>query len=143
MPNFQWEFLWVILLFKNQCEFFILSQNRIRTCIDFLVCNPTKFCHGLFHHASTNSATWLYKNCYSKNILSTLISDKYFANYKQNGGFLLKHSVGSLPHNSEVDVPLTYADYYFIEGILRYLDLNKKWCSVIPAYYFSYSFCCR
>lgn len=63
---------------------------------------------------------------YSKNILSTLISDKYFANYKQNGGFLLKHSVGSLPHNSEVDVPLTYADYYFIEGILRYLDLNKK-----------------
>lgn len=63
---------------------------------------------------------------FAKNILSTLMSDKYFANYKQNGGFLLKHSVGSLPHHSEVDAPLTYADYYFIEAVLRYLHLNKK-----------------
>ena len=63
---------------------------------------------------------------FAKDILSTLISDRYFADYKQNGGFLLKHSVGSLPHHSEVDVPLTYADYYFIEAVLRYLDLNKK-----------------
>jgi hypothetical protein len=33
------------------------------------------------------------------------------------------HSVGSLPHKSEVDVPLTYADYYFVEALLRY----KQW----------------
>jgi hypothetical protein len=33
------------------------------------------------------------------------------------------HNVGSLPHNSEVDAPLTYADYYFIEALTRY----KKW----------------
>ena len=37
--------------------------------------------------------------------------------------FLIKHSVGSLPHKSEVDVSLTYADYYFIEALLRY----QKW----------------
>ncbi|MDR1454428.1 MAG: glucuronyl hydrolase, partial [Tannerella sp.] len=43
-----------------------------------------------------------------------------------NGNFLLKHSVGSLPHNSEVDVPLTYADYYYIEALLRYRDLPDK-----------------
>jgi rhamnogalacturonyl hydrolase YesR len=42
----------------------------------------------------------------------------------QNGGFLLKHSVGSLPHNSEVDVPLTYADYYYVEAMKRYLNLQ-------------------
>lgn len=60
----------------------------------------------------------------AKNILASLISKNYFANYKQNGGFLLKHSVGSLPHHSEVDVPVTYADYYFIEAILRFLELN-------------------
>ena len=39
-------------------------------------------------------------------------------------GFLLKHSVGNLRRNSEVDVPLTYADYYFLEALLRYK--NKK-----------------
>jgi hypothetical protein len=33
------------------------------------------------------------------------------------------HSVGSLPAKSEVDVPLTYADYYFIEALLRYKSL--------------------
>jgi hypothetical protein len=36
------------------------------------------------------------------------------------------HSVGSIPGKSEVDVPLTYADYYFIEALLRYKNLIKK-----------------
>lgn len=42
-----------------------------------------------------------------------------------NGNFILKHSVGSLPHNSEVDVPLTYADYYYVEALMRYKNLLK------------------
>ncbi len=41
-----------------------------------------------------------------------------------NAGFILKHSVGSLPHNSEIDVPLIYADYYFLEALLRYKKLK-------------------
>lgn len=28
-------------------------------------------------------------------------------------------SVGNMNKNSEVDVPLTYADYYFLEALLR------------------------
>lgn len=36
------------------------------------------------------------------------------------GGFLLKHSVGNLPGGSEVDVPLSYADYYYVEALIRY-----------------------
>jgi len=36
------------------------------------------------------------------------------------------HSVGSKPENSEVDVPLTYADYYFIEAMMRYQEINTK-----------------
>jgi len=40
-----------------------------------------------------------------------------------NGGFILKHGVGHLPAKSEVDVPLTYGDYYFIEALVRY----KSW----------------
>jgi hypothetical protein len=43
-----------------------------------------------------------------------------------NGFFVLKRSVGHLPGNSEVDVPLTYADYYFVEALLRYKTL-KGW----------------
>jgi unsaturated chondroitin disaccharide hydrolase len=52
--------------------------------------------------------------------LRTLASPEYMAKSGENGNFILKHSVGSLPGKSEVDVPLTYADYYFIEGLLRY-----------------------
>ena len=51
------------------------------------------------------------------------LSMSYKAAAGTNGGFLLKHSVGNLPSKSEVDVPLTYADYYFIESLLRI----KKW----------------
>lgn len=53
-------------------------------------------------------------------MLRTLSAPPYRAALGENGGFLLKHSVGSLPHKSEIDVPLTYADYYFVEGLLRY-----------------------
>ncbi|MCH5597019.1 hypothetical protein [Niabella ginsengisoli] len=54
--------------------------------------------------------------------IRTLSSDEYRAKPGENGGFLLKHSVGSLPHKSEVNVPLTYADYYFFEAMKRYKD---------------------
>ncbi|MGN6511388.1 MAG: glycoside hydrolase family 88 protein [Chitinophaga sp.] len=56
-------------------------------------------------------------------MLRSLSSDAYRAKLGENGGFILKNSVGSYLANSEVDVPLTYADYYFLEGLLRY----KKW----------------
>ncbi|PWE00389.1 glycoside hydrolase family 88 protein [Marinilabilia rubra] len=55
--------------------------------------------------------------------LRTLASPKYLAEPGTNGNFILKHSVGSKPHNSEVDVPLTYADYYFLEALLRFREL--------------------
>ena len=54
----------------------------------------------------------------ARRILRTLASPEYLAEPRTNGGFLLKHSVGSLPGHSEVDVPLTYADYYFLEALL-------------------------
>ena len=59
----------------------------------------------------------------AKKILQTLSSPKYLAENGSNGGFILKHGVGALPYNSEVDVPLTYGDYYFIEALNRY----KNW----------------
>jgi hypothetical protein len=63
----------------------------------------------------------------AEQILRSLSSPAYRANAGDNGGFVLLHSVGSIPHKSEVNVPLTYADYYFIEALKRYKDwyLNK------------------
>ncbi|MDI1319748.1 MAG: glucuronyl hydrolase, partial [bacterium] len=43
----------------------------------------------------------------------------YLAQPGENGGFLLKHATGNFPNHSEVDVPLNYADYYFLEALLR------------------------
>ncbi|HBC78401.1 MAG TPA: glucuronyl hydrolase [Bacteroidales bacterium] len=57
--------------------------------------------------------------------LRSLSSPAYLAKEGENGNFILKHSVGSLPAKSEVDVPLTYADYYYIEALLRYKKLLK------------------
>ena len=57
--------------------------------------------------------------------IRTLSSPEYFAEIGTNGNFILKHSVGSIPGNSEVDVPLTYADYYYIEALMRFLSLKK------------------
>ena len=62
----------------------------------------------------------------AETILQSLSSPAYRAKLGENGGFILMHSVGSLPHKSEVDAPLTYADYYFIEGLTRYKDWYLK-----------------
>jgi len=52
-------------------------------------------------------------------IIDNLSSDEYLAKAGENHDFLLKHSVGSIPHGAEIDVPLSYADYYYIEAIYR------------------------
>lgn len=55
--------------------------------------------------------------------LTTLASPAYLAKPGANHGFLLFHSTGHLPEHSEIDVPLIYADYYFLEALLRYKAL--------------------
>lgn len=57
----------------------------------------------------------------AEKILKNLSDDPYRAKGNELGGFLLDHSVGHYPNKSEIDVPLSYADYYFVEAILRYL----------------------
>lgn len=52
--------------------------------------------------------------------LLSLSSPAYLAKLGENGGFLLQHCVGNYPKHSEIDVPLNYADYYFLEALLRY-----------------------
>ena len=57
--------------------------------------------------------------------IRTLASDEYLAQPDRNGYFLLKHSVGSYPSDTEVNVPLTYADYYFLEALIRKARVEK------------------
>lgn len=62
---------------------------------------------------------------YAEDLLKTLSSDKYLAKPGDNHFFLLKHSVGAFLYNSEIDTPLDYADYYYLEAMKRYAELKK------------------
>ena len=53
-------------------------------------------------------------------MLKSLSSPAYLAELGTNQNFILKHSTGHFPHKSEIDVPINYADYYFLEALLRY-----------------------
>ena len=69
---------------------------------------------------STNKNKYLQ---WADDILATLNSADYQADEPP---FLLAHSVGSVPGDSEVDVPLIYADYYFVEAMLRRLAIEQN-----------------
>ncbi len=59
-------------------------------------------------------------------IVRTLGSPAYRAELGENGYFVLMHSTGNKPGPSEVDVPLVYADYYFLEALKRKRDLEAR-----------------
>ena len=76
------------------------------------------------YELSTYSKSDYYKDWANK-IMKSLSGPDYRAKAGENGNFILMHSVGSIPHNSEIDVPLNYADYYFLEALKRKNDLEK------------------
>ncbi len=61
----------------------------------------------------------------AKTILSSLLAPEYLAKVGTNGGFLLKHGVGNMPNKTEIDIPLSYGDYYLVEAMMRYKALIK------------------
>jgi len=76
-------------------------------------------CSALFELSSYLKNDKRYYNAALK-ILKSLSTPDYLAEPGTNGNFLLKHSTGNLPLGSEVDVPLIYADYYYLEALHRY-----------------------
>ena len=54
------------------------------------------------------------------------LTNRYRASVGKDCGFLLLHSTGSKTHGSEVDVPIVYADYYYLEALLRKAKLEKE-----------------
>ena len=64
-----------------------------------------------------------YKNAAIK-MLKSLSSDQYQCG-KNKPAFLL-HSTGHLPNNSEIDAAIIYADYYYIEALVRLKNLIEN-----------------
>lgn len=57
-------------------------------------------------------------------ILSSLSSPSYRSG-SQNQAFLL-HSTGNAPSGGEIDASIIYADYYYMEALLRLKNLEKR-----------------
>lgn len=72
--------------------------------------------------SAEKKATYLAK---ADQIMNSLNSPAYRAEAGTNNFFMLKHSVGSIPHGAEIDVPLNYADYYFLEALRRKMNLEN------------------
>lgn len=78
--------------------------------------------------AAITASALIELNSYSKQdykadidkLITSLSSEAYTAEIGTNHNFILKHSVGSIPHHNEIDVPLNYADYYYVEALMRY-----------------------
>ncbi|MEI6754504.1 MAG: glycoside hydrolase family 88 protein [Paludibacter sp.] len=80
-------------------------------------------------------ASALYELCkYSKpdyykkiadRMMISLAGNSYRAKLNENNNFILMHSVGNIPFRAEIDVPLNYADYYFLEALSRKRNLEK------------------
>jgi unsaturated chondroitin disaccharide hydrolase len=60
---------------------------------------------------------------YADKIINTLSSNKYILDSNINAPFILDHSTGNWPKHDEIDEPIVYADYYFLEALLRKKDL--------------------
>ncbi|MDF7814844.1 glycoside hydrolase family 88 protein [Hymenobacter sp. YC55] len=75
------------------------------------------------YELSTYTANGALYRSKADKMMSSL-TKHYTAKPGGSRGFLLLHSTGSKPANSEVDVPLIYADYYFMEALLRRKNLG-------------------
>jgi len=79
---------------------------------------------GLYELSTYSKNGNLYKEKAGKIVES--LTNHYRSPVGENKGFILLHSTGSKPAGSEVDVPLNYADYYYLEALLRGKRLAEK-----------------
>ena len=67
----------------------------------------------------------------AKKLVEILSTPEYLSGDTNDA--LLLHSTGHMPHNSEIDVPIVYADYYYMEALLRLKKLEAKTGSKVAA----------
>lgn len=61
---------------------------------------------------------------YSKKVIESLKSEEYILKSDFSAPFILDHSTGNWPKNDEIDEPIVYGDYYFLETLLRLKKLK-------------------
>lgn len=122
---------------QKAADYFLLQAERNRSPIPFWdfndaeIPNVSKDASAAAIAASallelstyTNPDKGYYKQ--AELILNVLCTDEYLASPGSNQFFLLKHSTGHRPHHDEIDVPLVYADYYFLEALYRYKNYKN------------------
>lgn len=72
-------------------------------------------------YTSTSDTTYLV---YAEQIIDELTKPYYLNTNSTNAHLLLRHSTGGT-NGYEADVAQTYSDYYFIEALIKYLELNQ------------------
>ncbi|MDN3620071.1 glycoside hydrolase family 88 protein [Polaribacter undariae] len=60
----------------------------------------------------------------AKRFLAKLSSEEYYSG--ETNQALLLHSTGHHPKNSEIDTPIIYADYYYMEAMLKLRQIENK-----------------
>lgn len=63
---------------------------------------------------------------YAEKIMSSLQTPDYLLPATEKAPFILAHSTGNWPKKDEIDEPIVYADYYFLEALLRQKALKAK-----------------
>tara|TARA_B100000809_G_scaffold63492_3_gene60215 strand:- start:16789 stop:17997 length:1209 start_codon:yes stop_codon:yes gene_type:complete len=72
---------------------------------------------------ATDSKTY---TLFADAIMTSLSSEKYRIAPNAKNPFILNHSTGNMPKNDEVDVPISYGDYYYLEALIRKENLNNN-----------------
>jgi len=72
---------------------------------------------GLYELSGYSKNTKQYRAFADK--IMTSLTKNYRSPIGDNKGFILIHSTGNKPANSEIDAPINYADYYYLEALLR------------------------
>lgn len=80
-------------------------------------------CSALFELSSLSGKQSYFDK--AEQILRRLSSETYLAQKGSNHGFILKHAVGNYPEGTEIDSPINYADYYYLESLCRYVKRIK------------------
>lgn len=76
-------------------------------------------------YLEANAKKTTYK-AFADKIINTLSSTEYLAKVGENNHFILKHSTGNMPKQDEVDQPIVYADYYYLEALLRRIKTETE-----------------
>ena len=63
---------------------------------------------------------------YSKKVVNSLNSKNYLLNENIEAPFIMDHSTGNWPKKDEMDEPIVYGDYYFLETLIRLKELKTS-----------------